>query len=95
MNPPINRHNVQATRIANSVIGVGDYIEIEIEGNKTICEVKVFEVIFNHPITRPIDFVIWTRLKFNGEHTIECTTNQFKYLRHADKEEFLNAINEF
>jgi hypothetical protein len=68
----------------SSVVAVGDVIEVEAEwGERYIYKVENFEVILNNNNIRPIDFVIHVIYSYNnGISSIECTSDNFKYVRH-------------
>jgi hypothetical protein len=70
-----------------SFVAVGDTIEVEyLGGFKQIVRVEKFEVIPNHQYLRPIDFVIHCKFSTdngNGISSIECTSDNFKYIRHV------------
>ena len=70
-------------KLIKSVVAVGDVIEVEHYGEKEIYKVEQFEIILNNPYTRPIDFVIHVKFSYNnGISSIECTSDNFKYIRH-------------
>lgn len=71
-------------KLINSVVAVGDVIEVEWNGKRKIYKVEKFEVILNSPHVRPIDWVIHVKLSHNnGISSIECTSDNFKYVRHV------------
>lgn len=70
-------------KLIKSVVAVGDVIEVDVFGENGIYKVEQFEVILNNPHARPIDFVIQVKLSYNdGISGIECTSDNFKYIRH-------------
>lgn len=70
-------------KLIKSIVAVGDVIEVEHHGENQIYKVEKFEVILNNPHTRPVDFVIHVKFSYNnGISSIECTSDNFKYIRH-------------
>lgn len=70
-------------KLIKSVVAVGDVIEVEHCGKNEIYKVEQFEVILNNPNGRPIDWVIHCKFSYNnGISSIECTSENFKYIRH-------------
>ena len=64
-----------------SVVGVGDVIEAEYLGSKQIFKIEKIEVALNNNNIRPIDWVIVMKVSYDNG-TIECTSDNFKYIRH-------------
>jgi hypothetical protein len=69
------------SKLIKSFIAVGDVIEVEEYGELQVYKVEKFEVIMNgYP---PTEFVILVQFSYNdGISTIECTSDNFKYVRH-------------
>lgn len=73
-------------KFIKSFIEVGDVIRVFYNGYEKIYKVEKFEVIPNHPTVTPTDFVINCKFSWNkGKNSIECTSENFKYISHIDK----------
>jgi uncharacterized protein YodC (DUF2158 family) len=69
-------------KLIKSFIAVGDVIEVEHCGELTTYKVEKFEVIPNS-LYGPTEFVIHVKFSYNnGVSSIECTSDNFKYVRH-------------
>ena len=74
----INTHD----KMIKSFIAVGDVIEVLHYGESQIYKVEKFEVIMNS-LYAPTEFVIHVKFSYNnGISSIECTSDNFKYIRH-------------
>lgn len=70
----------------NSVIKVGDVIQCIIFGIKETVEVKDIKVIYNHPLQRPIDLVIWLVLKDKfGDREWGFTSDNIKIIHNTNE----------
>lgn len=80
---------LRKNKLTKSFVSVGDIIEVEQYGESKIYKVLKFEIVSNgsHPSKEsPEDFVIVCRFG-NVEREdswIECTSDNFKYIRHID-----------
>jgi hypothetical protein len=80
-----NSNVTENTKLIKSVVAVGDVIEVEYHGQKEIYKVEKFEVILNNDNYIPIDWVIHVKFSYNnGDSSIECTSDNFKYIRHIN-----------
>jgi len=69
-------------KMIKSFVAVGDVIEVLHYGQKEIYKVEKFEVIMNN-LYAPTEFVIRVKFSYNdGVSSIECTSDNFQYVRH-------------
>ena len=84
---PDEKQNTDKT--IKSVVSVGDVIEAEYLGNVYTFKIEKFEVILNNDNIRPVDWVILMKVSYYDEghvSTIECTSDNFKYIKHIWRE---------